>query len=61
MGLIMIKNVSRKFVNFFFDNKAVTAVEYALIAAAIVIAIIVAVKLVGTNSSATFNNVATAI
>jgi len=54
-----------KFTNFIsgllHKEDGVTAVEYALIAAAIVIAIGVAVKLIGTNSSATFNSVATAV
>jgi pilus assembly protein Flp/PilA len=36
----------------------VTAIEYGLIAALIAVAIITAVTLVGTNLTATFNNVA---
>ena len=40
------------------DNKAVTAIEYALIAALIAVVIVVAVSALGTNVSSTFNNVA---
>ncbi len=43
------------------QEEGVTAIEYALIAALIAIAIIAAVTLVGTNISNTFNNVANAI
>jgi len=41
------------------DESGATAIEYGLIAALIAVAIITAVKLVGTNLSTTFNNVAT--
>lgn len=40
------------------DRKAVTAIEYALIAALIAVVIIGAVTTLGTNASATFNTVA---
>ena len=40
------------------DNRAVTAIEYALIAALIAVVIIGAVTTLGTNASATFNTVA---
>lgn len=40
------------------SNEGVTAIEYGLIAALIAVAIIVAVTLVGTQLSATFNMVA---
>ncbi|MCC7426700.1 MAG: Flp family type IVb pilin [Alphaproteobacteria bacterium] len=43
------------------DRKGVTALEYGLIAAAIAVAIIGAVQLVGTNATATFNAVAGAM
>lgn len=43
------------------DRKAVTALEYGLIAACIAVAIITAVKLVGTNLTATFNTIAGSI
>jgi len=41
------------------DESGATAIEYGLIAALIAVAIITAVKLVGTNLSTTFDNVAT--
>ncbi len=40
------------------DESGATAIEYGLIAAGISVAIISAVKLVGTNLTSTFNNVA---
>jgi pilus assembly protein Flp/PilA len=40
------------------DDKAVTAIEYALIAALIAIVIIGAVSVLGNNVSTTFNSVA---
>ncbi len=40
------------------DNRAVTAIEYALIAALIAVVIIGAVSAVGTGVSNTFNSVA---
>ena len=40
------------------DNKAVTAIEYALIAALIAVVIITAVSTLGGNVATTFNNVA---
>jgi len=40
------------------SNRGVTAIEYGLIAALIAVAIIVAVTLVGTQLTATFNMVA---
>jgi len=39
------------------DRRAVTAIEYALIAALIAVVIIGAVQLLGTNISKTFNTV----
>jgi len=39
------------------DRRAVTAIEYALIAALIAVVIIGAVTTLGTNVSATFNSV----
>jgi len=41
-----------------FDKRAVTAIEYALIAALIAVVIIAALNLLGTNISSTFNKVA---
>lgn len=49
----------KKLIRFFKDDEGVTAIEYGLIAALIALVIIVAVALVGTNLSATFNSVAT--
>ncbi len=43
------------------DESGVTAMEYGLIAASIAVVIITAVKLVGTNVTATFNAVAAAL
>jgi pilus assembly protein Flp/PilA len=40
------------------DESGATAIEYGLIAALIAVAIIVAVRSVGTNLKSTFNNVA---
>jgi pilus assembly protein Flp/PilA len=40
------------------DESGVTAIEYGLIAALIAVAAIVAISLVGTNLSKTFNTVA---
>ncbi|MFI5024008.1 MAG: Flp family type IVb pilin [Alphaproteobacteria bacterium] len=40
------------------SNEGVTAIEYGLIAALIAVAIIVAVTLIGTNLSLTFNTIA---
>ena len=44
---------------FFRDDEGATAIEYGLIASLIAIVIIIAVALVGTNLSATFNSIAT--
>jgi pilus assembly protein Flp/PilA len=41
------------------DESGATAIEYGLIAALISVVIITAVKLVGTNLTATFNSIAT--
>ncbi len=41
-----------------FDKRAVTAIEYALIAALIAVVIITAVTKLGTGVSSTFNKVA---
>jgi pilus assembly protein Flp/PilA len=41
------------------DRRAVTAIEYGLIAALIAVVIIVAVTSIGTNLTTTFNRVAT--
>jgi pilus assembly protein Flp/PilA len=43
------------------DENGATAIEYGLIAALISVVIIAAVTLVGSNLSATFNSIATAL
>jgi pilus assembly protein Flp/PilA len=45
--------------NFMADESGATAVEYGLIAAGVALAIIVAVRGVGTNLTTTFNRVST--
>ena len=45
--------------HFLKDEAGATAIEYGLIATCIAIAIIAAVKGVGTNLNSTFNNVST--
>jgi pilus assembly protein Flp/PilA len=52
--LILIQLLAIKFK---LDNRAVTAIEYALIAALIAVAIIAAVTTLGSRVSATFNTV----
>lgn len=44
-----------------FDTKGVTALEYGLVAALIAVAIITALKKLGTNLNGTFQNIATTI
>ena len=48
-------------VRFIADEAGATAIEYGLIAAGIAVAIIAAVKGVGTQLGSTFNNVSNAI
>lgn len=47
--------------NFMQEEDGVTAIEYGLIAALIAVVIIAAVKVVGTELKATFNDVAVAL
>jgi pilus assembly protein Flp/PilA len=47
--------------NFLKNESGATAIEYGLIAAGIAVVIITAVKLVGTNLTAAFDNVANAL
>ncbi len=57
-----ISGLSNAFTNakiFSADKKAVTAIEYALIAALIAVVIIIAVSTLGNNVSSTFNTIAT--
>ena len=46
---------------FLYDEQAVTAIEYGLIAALIAVVIIASVQLVGTNLSTVFSNIAAAL
>ena len=46
---------------FFKDESGATAIEYGLIAAGIAIAIITAVKGVGSQLSTTFNNISSSL
>jgi pilus assembly protein Flp/PilA len=50
--------VTDRIKSFFNDDSGVTAIEYGLIAALIAVAIITAVTTLGTNLTATFNNIA---
>lgn len=49
-----MKNLAR----FWGDDRGVSAMEYALIAALIAVAIIIAVSFVGNEASSTYSNVA---
>jgi pilus assembly protein Flp/PilA len=51
-------NLFRRFIN---DQAGVTAIEYGLIAALIAVVIITAVKTVGTDLTATFTAVGSAL
>ncbi|HXW48353.1 MAG TPA: Flp family type IVb pilin [Xanthobacteraceae bacterium] len=53
-----MKAIIKRFVR---DETGATAIEYGLIAAGISVAIIAAVKTVGTNLNTTFTNVSNAI
>jgi pilus assembly protein Flp/PilA len=53
-----MRNLFHRFIN---DQAGVTAIEYGLIAALIAVVIITAVKTVGTDLSATFTSIATAL
>jgi pilus assembly protein Flp/PilA len=55
------KKVATRFRVVTTDEKGATAIEYGLLAALIAVIIIGAVRLVGSNLSATFNNVAKAL
>ncbi len=56
-GVIKVK----KLIRFLKDEEGVTAIEYALIAAFIALAIIIAVQTVGGKISNTFDTVSTAL
>jgi pilus assembly protein Flp/PilA len=51
----MMRNFFHRFID---DQSGVTAIEYGLIASLIAVVIITAVKLVGTDLTATFNAIA---
>jgi pilus assembly protein Flp/PilA len=53
--------MNKLFTRFLKNESGATAIEYGLIAAGIAVVIITAVKLVGTNLTATFNSVANAV
>lgn len=50
-----MRNLFRRFID---NQSGVTAIEYGLIASLIAVVIITAVKLVGTDLTATFNAIA---
>jgi pilus assembly protein Flp/PilA len=54
-GVSIMRHLLRRFIN---NESGVTAIEYGLIASLIAVVIITAVKLVGTDLSATFNAIA---
>jgi pilus assembly protein Flp/PilA len=56
--IIIMKTIFLRFVK---DDRGVTAIEYGLIASLIAVVIITSVTLVGTNLTAKFNAVATAL
>ncbi len=54
-----MKNLALKVQRFLVSEDGPTAVEYAVMLALIVIVCLTAIKSIGTNASATFDNVAT--
>ena len=54
-------NMNKVFSRFVRDESGATAIEYGLIAGLISVVIIVAVTLVGTNLTTTFNAIADAL
>jgi pilus assembly protein Flp/PilA len=55
----MIRDYVRTALALKMDQRAVTAIEYGLIAALVAVVIIVAVSTMGTNLTNTFNRVST--
>jgi len=53
--------MNKLILRFLKDNSGATAIEYGLIAALIAVVIITAVTSVGTNLTATFTGIATAL
>lgn len=56
-----MKNFSNSFKAFWADEHGATAIEYGLLASLISVAIIVPAQLVGTDLTALFNRIATAL
>jgi pilus assembly protein Flp/PilA len=54
-----MKNLAKKVQRFLVSEDGPTAVEYAVMLALIVIVCLTAIRAIGTNASATFNDVAT--
>ena len=57
----MLQNLFATCLSLKSDKRAVTAIEYALIAALIAVVIIVAVTTLGGNVASTFNNVSNSL
>jgi pilus assembly protein Flp/PilA len=53
-----MRNLFRRFID---NQSGVTAIEYGLIASLIAVVIIAAVRLVGTDLTATFTSISTAL
>jgi len=56
-----LKNIVKKISQFLDRRDGVTAIEYALIAALIVLVCIIAITAIGTSLSSTFSFIATSI
>ncbi|MDE2202407.1 MAG: Flp family type IVb pilin [Burkholderiaceae bacterium] len=56
-----MNHITNTFKQFVRDEDGVTAIEYGLIAALIAVVIIASVRLVGTNLSNVFSNIAAAL
>jgi len=56
-----LKNITKKISQFLDRRDGVTAIEYALIAALIVLVCIIAITAIGTSLSSTFSFIATSI
>jgi pilus assembly protein Flp/PilA len=56
-----VKNKVKKWMSLKTDTRAVTALEYGLVAALVAVVIITVVTNLGTNLCATFNTIATTI
>lgn len=56
-----MNHITNTFKQFVRDEDGVTAIEYGLIAALIAVVIIASVRLVGTNLSTVFSNIAAAL